>query len=106
MLRTGVVALAVLVASVVPFFGDFLELISALAGISVAFILPVLFYFVLSRKYGNPISKVDLVIMGFVFVIGVIGMGVGLYYALNDLIGDLHGNPFENFFSSCASSSS
>eukprot|EP01102_Stenamoeba_stenopodia_P021644 TRINITY_DN8787_c0_g1_i1.p1 TRINITY_DN8787_c0_g1~~TRINITY_DN8787_c0_g1_i1.p1 ORF type:complete len:453 (-),score=79.59 TRINITY_DN8787_c0_g1_i1:144-1502(-) len=104
-LRTCVVALAVLVASVVPFFGIFLELISALAGISVAFILPVFFYFVLCRKHGHHIARFDLVCMGLVFVIGILGMGVGLYYSINDLIENLHGNPFEGFFTSCATSS-
>jgi len=109
--RTTIVALAVLVASVVPYFGDVLGILSAFAGASVAFILPPVFYYALWRKHGRNegvvLSKLNLFFMALVACLGVCGMGVGMYYAVNGLVSDIrsNGNPFDNFFSACTSGS-
>lgn len=106
-LRSCVMAIAVVVASVVPYFGDFLNFISAIAGIFVAFILPVTFYYFLNRH--RDIPRVKLAFMGLVFVLGVMGFAAGMYFSTKGLISDLQqGGPFENYFvaAKCAASSS
>jgi len=102
--RTLVMSIMVFVAMVVPYFGDVVGFVSALAGIAVAFFLPVLFYFVLNRKL---ISKAEQVFMISVLVVGVAGTAVGLYVSSVSLIDDIKQNPspFADFFSNCTSTS-
>jgi len=50
LLRTCLVFSTVFVASVVPYFGDFLSLISALSVVATAFIFPPIFYYVLHTR--------------------------------------------------------
>jgi amino acid permease len=49
-LRTFVLLCIIAVAMAVPFFGDFLSLVSAISTIAMVFVLPVLFYVVLARR--------------------------------------------------------
>jgi len=50
LLRTCLVFATVFVASIVPYFGDFLSLISALSVVATAFVFPPLFYYVLYSR--------------------------------------------------------
>jgi len=98
--RTFLVLSTIFIASVVPYFGDVLSLISALTLMSAAFIFPTLFYFTLSKKYSFDIPMHELICMGIIFLLGFLGAVVGLYYSIKALADDIQsgGNPFDGFF--------
>ncbi len=96
--RTCLVLLTVLVASVVPYFGDILSLVSALSIVVVAFILPPIFYYLLHpHKVFSRVEKGNMICIG---ALGTTASAIGLYYAIDGLIKDIKNNPnpFENYF--------
>jgi amino acid permease len=99
--RTCLVLLTVLVASVVPFFGDILSLVSALSVVVVAFVLPPLFYYKLRPHHPHkPFSRREGATMIFIVLFGVASSAIGIYYAIHDLIDDIRNspNPFDDYF--------
>jgi amino acid permease len=96
--RTILVLLTVLVASVVPYFGDILSLVSALSIVVVAFVLPPWFYYLLHPH--KTFTTFELATMIFIVVFGVLSSGIGIYYAIKDLVHDVKNNPnpFDNYF--------
>jgi hypothetical protein len=92
MLRSCVVLLAIFTASVVPYFGDILSLVSALAGTAVAFIFPVVFYW----KLSDSIQPVLKVVLSSILCLGIVGM----YFAVLSLRNSIRNNPnpFDHFF--------
>jgi len=98
--RTILVFLTIFIASVVPFFGDFLSLISALSTVLTAFVFPPVFYYVLTTRYATRPPTFELVFMAVVVIVGVLSCVAGVYYAVLALIDDFEngGDPFENFF--------
>ena len=97
--RTCLVLMTVLVASVVPYFGDILSLVSALSIVVVVFVLPPWFYFVLFR-HTRGFSLGEKVTMVVLVVLGVLSSVIGIYYAITGLVADVkaHPNPFEKYF--------
>ena len=96
--RTCLVLLTVLIASCVPYFGDILSLVSALSIVVVAFVFPPLFFYLLYRHRG--FTKWEIAVMAFIVVFGVGSSGIGIYYAIKDLIHSIQNNPnpFDNYF--------
>jgi len=97
--RTCLVLLTVLVASVVPYFGDILSLVSALSIVVVVFVLPPLFYYRLFqpvRRFG-PLAKAKMLA---IVAFGVAASGIGIYFAIKDLVHDIRNNPnpFDDYF--------
>jgi amino acid permease len=97
--RTCLVLLTVFIASVVPYFGDFLNLVSSLSIVVVAFVFPPLFYYLLFR-HTKVFTLMELVTMGGLMVFGVVAAVIGIYYAINGLQADIRADPspFDNFF--------
>lgn len=92
----------VFLASVLPYFGSVLSLVSAITLMSVAFILPPVFYIKLyNQSQTLPLSKLKIIYCLCLMLMGVIGMGFGLYFGVKGLIDDVkaHPNPFDHFFS-------
>jgi len=97
--RSLLVLLSVFIASVVPYFGELLSLVSALSVVAGVFIFPPWFYYLLYRHRGFPVSEIMLMI--FLGIIGVCASTVGVYYAIKDLIHEIqqNPNPFDHYFS-------
>lgn len=98
--RTILVLLTIFIASVVPYFPQILSLISALSIIAVAFVFPPLFYYLLFRNSANRISTGQLCLMVFLVCFGLASSGIGLYFAIKDLVDAIKngGNPFDHYF--------
>lgn len=96
--RTCLVLMTVLIASVVPYFGDVLQLCSALSIVVVVFVFPPLFYYLLFKHRG--FTTMELITMAFLVIFGVLSSIIGMYYAVKGLIADVknHPDPFENYF--------
>ena len=96
LLRSALVLCTVFIASVVPYFGSILSLVSALSIIATAFVLPPTFYFLLyrrQRKFGYwEMARLLLTV-----VVGVLCLVIGVYYAVTGLVDDIrtHPNPFD-----------
>ncbi|CAG8698302.1 8613_t:CDS:2 [Acaulospora morrowiae] len=86
--RTFLMVAVTATAVFVPFFGDLMSLLGALAMCLLVFILPVVFYI---KLYGfERISYLELVWGAFVMLIGMIGCVIGTIDALRALIRDFH----------------
>lgn len=98
--RTCLVLTTMFIASVVPYFGDILQLVSSLSMTMIAFILPPLFYFLLYRSRYHGFSYSELGIMLLIAVCGVLCMVIGIYYAIKGLLESIEANPnpFDNYF--------
>eukprot|EP00456_Euglypha_rotunda_P012400 TRINITY_DN13508_c0_g1_i6.p1 TRINITY_DN13508_c0_g1~~TRINITY_DN13508_c0_g1_i6.p1 ORF type:complete len:302 (+),score=13.19 TRINITY_DN13508_c0_g1_i6:315-1220(+) len=99
-LRTLLVIATMFLASVIPYFGDFLSLVSALSLVATAFIFPPVFYWTLKSRHGERVAPGEAVLMVIIVVMGFAGAAAGLYYSIKALIDDISsgGNPFDNFF--------
>ena len=96
--RTCLVLLTVLIASIVPYFGDVLQLCSALSIVVVAFVFPPWFHYLLFRHRG--FSSGELATMLLIVLFGLASSAIGIYYAIKGLVSDIqdHPHPFANFF--------
>ena len=99
-LRTLLVVGTMFVASIVPYFGSILSLVSALSIIAVAFILPPVFYYQLHRHKVGGVSRVELAKMIVVVVVGSGACVIGVYFAVSGLVADIraHPSPFDNYW--------
>jgi len=99
-LRTLLVVATVFVASVVPYFGDFLSFVSSISTVFAAFIFPPVFNYVLKKRNNELIPWYHLFYMGLVVTIGCIGSVAGIYFSTAALISDISsgGNPFSGYF--------
>lgn len=97
-LRTGLVLLTVFIASVVPYFGDILQLVSSLSIVIAAFIFPPLFYYLLYRHQGFSPEHIALLV--FIGAVGTAASAIGVYYSITGLIDDIKNNPnpFAHYF--------
>jgi len=98
-LRSLLVLSTVLIALIIPYFGDLMGLLGSLAAGVLAFIFPPVFYYTLSKRVNQPVSTPKLILMGSVCCVGIIASVVGTVYSLIDLIDHLGqgGNPFDKF---------
>jgi amino acid permease len=96
--RTLLVLLSVFIASVVPYFGDILQLVSALSIVVVAFVFPPWFYYLLYRHRGLAWSQI--ILMSSIAVLGIAASVVGVYFAIKGLIHDIQTlpNQFNHYF--------
>lgn len=86
LLRTGIVLLVGLVAAVVPFFGDMMDLLGALTACLLVFIMPVMFYYRLGglEKKGWTTRAWAVVIL----LVGVLVLVLGTLDAVRHLAAD------------------
>eukprot|EP00808_Paulinella_micropora_P016212 g50957.t1 len=98
--RTVLVFSTVLLASVVPYLGDMIGLISALSVSAASFVLPPWFYLSLSRRGNRPVSFLRYVFCVCNMLVGLLGSVLGLFYGVQALVVDIRdvGNPFSNYF--------
>jgi len=99
---TFILASAIFVSQLVPFFGDFVQLIgSSLCPVS-CFLLPVVFYVYL-KLYGGgkqesqePIGPFEWTLLGLEVLLSVVLLVAGPYYTMNDILRhwDEAGYPF------------
>ena len=78
-LRVGLVALAATIAVTVPNFGFLVALMGAVTTMLVSFILPALFYAIV---HWEGLGMGDLWLCGGIVMLGLLGMGIGLYNTL------------------------
>jgi len=99
-LRTALVLATVLIASIFPYFGDFLSFVSSISTVFVAFVFPPIFNYVLKKRRGIIIPRAHLILMVVICLIGCVGSVAGLYYSTTALIDDFEGggNPFSGYF--------
>ena len=99
-LRTLLVGGTIIVASIVPYFGSILSLVSALSIIAVAFVLPPIFYYQLHRHQDGGVSRTEMAKMAVIVVVGIGACIIGVYYAVSGLVADIRANPspFENYW--------
>ena len=99
-LRTLLVVGTMFVASVVPYFGSILSLVSAMSIIAAAFILPPIFYYQLHRHREGGVGRTELVKMVVIVVVGIGACVIGVYFAISGLVADIRANPspFENYW--------
>ncbi|KAG0039299.1 hypothetical protein BGZ82_008903 [Podila clonocystis] len=86
LLRTGIVLLVGLVATVVPFFGDVMDLLGALTACLLVFIMPVMFYYRLGglEKKGWATRAWAVVIL----LVGAVALVLGTLDAVRHLAAD------------------
>ena len=98
LLRTALVLLTVLVASVVPYFDAVLSLVGALATVVVAFILPPLFLYLLHPH--RVFSLFEKATMIFIMAFGCVACAIGVYFAIDSLVSEIKNNPnpFAHYF--------
>jgi len=99
-LRTCVVLLIVFIASIVPYFSQVLSLVSAFSTISMVFICPVAFYWMLRKDHVSK-SLLLQIFLVFLLLVGILSTIAGSYYGILDLIDEInaHPSPFSHFFS-------
>jgi len=91
--RTLLVFLTMFVASVVPYFGDLLNIVSSVSTTLTAFIFPPVFYYVLYTRAGIEISTAEKLYMLFIATLGALAFSVGSYFAFDGLISSIENNP-------------
>jgi len=98
--RTMLVLLTMFVASVVPYFGDLLNIVSSVSTTCTAFIFPPVFYYVLYTRAGIEISFSEKCYLLCIVTLGVLAFSVGSYYAFKGLIDSIENNPnpFDDFW--------
>ena len=99
-LRSVLVVGTMFIASIVPYFGSILSLVSALSIIAVAFVLPPVFYYLLHKDKEGGVSQLEMVKMAVVVVVGMAACVIGVYFAVTGLVADIRDNPspFENYW--------
>eukprot|EP01027_Heterolobosea_sp_BB2_P016050 GEZU01022902.1.p1 GENE.GEZU01022902.1~~GEZU01022902.1.p1 ORF type:complete len:470 (+),score=92.88 GEZU01022902.1:152-1561(+) len=97
--RTVLVLFTVVVAVLMPYFGDFMSLIGALGVSAAVYILPVLFHLILNRA---SVRWYEWIWAIFVLLVGLLGSGLGVYTSIASLVDDIKNNPinWHGFFSS------
>ena len=98
-LRSTLVLSTVFIASVVPYFGSILSLVSALSVIATAFVLPPIFYYLLFRAQ-REFGYVEMGKLVVILALGLLSLVIGLYYAVTGLVDDIrtNPNPFDHYF--------
>jgi len=89
--RSFVVVMTIIAAVVVPLFGLFASLVGTFSNSFIAFIYPPMFYLKLFR---NSVPIHHKILCAFVFVMGLLGMGIGSSVTLYNIVEQLgaHGN--------------
>ena len=90
--RSALVFGSIFIASVVPYFGSILSLVSALSIIATAIVLPVIFYYLLYRQR-RVISVREKAGMAAIVAIGIAACIIGVYYAVTGLVQEVEANP-------------
>ncbi|KAF9901753.1 hypothetical protein BX616_002154 [Lobosporangium transversale] len=85
--RTIVILFAGLVASALPYFGDLMDLLGALATCLLVYVMPVLFYYRLGGM--KNVFWLNQMWIWFIFVVGMVVIVVGTYDATKHLIEDI-----------------
>ncbi|KAF5791135.1 putative amino acid transporter, transmembrane domain-containing protein [Helianthus annuus] len=84
LIKTSLVITTVVVAIALPFFGDLMSLVGALLIVAASSILPSLCYLKISGTY--KIFGLELVLIGFIVLIGILVAIMGTYTALADIL--------------------
>ncbi|KAK1432464.1 hypothetical protein QVD17_09361 [Tagetes erecta] len=84
LIKTTLVITTVVVALALPFFGDLMSLVGAFLTVSASIALPSLCYLKISGTY--KIFGVELVLIGFIVLMGILVAIMGTYTALRDII--------------------
>jgi len=86
-LRSTIIVMTTLVCMVVKSFTDFINIAGALGSVTVAFILPQLFYL---KTYGSTTGTAVKVSCYSIAIFGIIGSSYSIYYSIQKLSkGDL-----------------
>ncbi|KAM0034076.1 putative amino acid transporter, transmembrane domain-containing protein [Helianthus debilis subsp. tardiflorus] len=84
LIKASLVITTVVVAIALPFFGDLMSLVGALLIVAASSILPSLCYLKISGTY--KIFGIELVLIGFIVLIGILVAVMGTYTALADIL--------------------
>jgi amino acid permease len=86
-LRSIIIVMTTIVCMVVKTFTDFINIAGALGSVTVAFILPQMFYL---KTYGNELSLKTKVGCYLIALFGTLGSAYSIYYSIHKLSqGDL-----------------
>ena len=86
-LRSIIIVMTTIVCMVVKTFTDFINIAGALGSVTVAFILPQMFYL---KTFGNQVSWKIKISCYLIAVFGIIGSAYSIYYSIQKLSrGDL-----------------
>lgn len=86
LLRTGIIVLVGLVAAVVPFFGDVMDLLGSLTACLLVFIMPVLFYYRLGGlEKARWVTRAWTVL---ILLVGAVALVLGTLDAVRHLVAD------------------
>lgn len=86
LLRTGIIVLVGLVAAVVPFFGDVMDLLGSLTACLLVFIMPVLFYYRLGGlERARWVTRAWTVL---ILLVGAVALVLGTLDAVRHLVAD------------------
>ncbi|KAF9352032.1 hypothetical protein BGX26_010074 [Mortierella sp. AD094] len=88
--RTIIVVLTAVVAAVIPYFGDMMDLLGALTTCLLVFVFPILFYFMLGGMKGA--KWWSLLWYLFILAIGLVAMVMGTIDAIKALVKDFNNN--------------
>lgn len=101
LLRTALVVGTVFIASVVPYFGDLITIVTSISVVFVAYLLPCLFYYILLHRSDKaPLTFGHSLYLIAISALALAGSVSGMYFGVKDLIDDIdkHPNPFNNYF--------
>lgn len=81
--RITIVVILTVLASVIPDFTDFLNIVGSLGTMTLGFILPPLYYM---KVFKNHLSRVIIALNIFMIVFGIGGGSFSIYESVRDLI--------------------
>jgi amino acid permease len=86
-LRSIIIVMTTIVCMVVKTFTDFINIAGALGSVTVAFILPQMFYI---KTYGNQMSIERKIACYLIALFGIVGSSYSIYFSIQKLSkGDL-----------------
>lgn len=85
--RTALVGSSVVVALTMPFFGELMSLVGAFFSVTASILLPCFCYLKISGAYRN--IGLELVVITFAVIMGLIILVVGTYTSLAQIVHDL-----------------
>ncbi|KAF9108972.1 hypothetical protein BGX27_008174 [Mortierella sp. AM989] len=91
LLRLAIIGVCGTIACTVPYFGDFLSLLAALANCTITFVLPILCYFKLVGW--KHLKRYELIWCATIVVCGIISAVVGSIDAIKALLNDIENDP-------------
>jgi len=95
-INLGNIMACMLVALTIPFFDSLTGLIGALLMPIACWCLPIVYFYLAHQKNNEPISRIDMILMIFIFVLGIAITIVGTYSNMLDIVDNwaTYGYPF------------